>query len=289
MLQHWHSPSQGDAPARGLRAFTLIELLVIIAVIAILAALLLPALSRAKEAAHNTACKSNQRQLGIALASYVQDTSSYPFLKHQWLPAIEPYTGAKYNNRIFYSPVAGASGVFQCPGYVRLIQPPSSTVPDLPLAWPLGTYGYNYAGVSGSLPTVSPAIGLGSSSDGRPIRESMVVSPSAMIASGDAPIIPAGIGGGGPGGGVMLPAVGHTDVSYFWGRATDGDDGTYHPVFGQNLPLMKKRHTERWNVAYCDGHVETWQTKKLFNTKNDEVMKLWNLDNKPHREWVRSN
>jgi prepilin-type N-terminal cleavage/methylation domain-containing protein/prepilin-type processing-associated H-X9-DG protein len=60
------------------RGFTLIELLVVIAIIAILVALLLPAVQQAREAARRSQCKSNLKQIGIALANYHDIHRSFP-------------------------------------------------------------------------------------------------------------------------------------------------------------------------------------------------------------------
>jgi prepilin-type N-terminal cleavage/methylation domain-containing protein/prepilin-type processing-associated H-X9-DG protein len=93
--------------ARRASGFTLVELLVVIGIIAVLMSILLPALNRAKEAAKSVTCASNLKQLGAALAMYVNDNADYtprfrydsqanaPGPYYEWSKAIENYVAAK--------------------------------------------------------------------------------------------------------------------------------------------------------------------------------------------------
>jgi prepilin-type N-terminal cleavage/methylation domain-containing protein len=142
----------GEAPSSG---FTLIELLVVVAVIAILAALLLPALARAKMQAQQTGCMNNLRQVTTAGLMYLNDTQGgFPFnapgvtgyepsVAPFWVYALTNYGATDQvracpSTRIPLLNVLGAAGTADLAWITGVSPSDGITVPSV-----IGSYGLN--------------------------------------------------------------------------------------------------------------------------------------------------
>lgn len=113
------------------RAFTLIELLVVIAVIAILAALLLPALSRAKASAQRANCLNNTRQIGVGLHLYASENTDRLPASQSNVTGFDTQTN---HFAIFYRPLVDS--------YVGIVADPSPQ--DRLFACPADTFYYDF-------------------------------------------------------------------------------------------------------------------------------------------------
>jgi prepilin-type N-terminal cleavage/methylation domain-containing protein/prepilin-type processing-associated H-X9-DG protein len=248
--------------------FTLIELLVTVAIIAILASQMLPALSRAKSATYFTRCKSNLKQMSIALTLYVNDSSAYPFydngdsgpMARTWESSLLPYLGAQ-------KPSWSRQGtVFLCPSDSAF----DSGLPGL-------SYGYNARGMAtshGIMPLGQLGLGgfvlANSLSKGLSQvaqRESAVIAPSEMIALGDA----------------FSESRGKVYRSL---QEWLGFNFSAVAAIAGGLDSQKQardRHNSRANIAFCDGHVAGTPFNKLF-ADSDAAYQRWNTDHQPHAD-----
>jgi prepilin-type processing-associated H-X9-DG protein/prepilin-type N-terminal cleavage/methylation domain-containing protein len=253
LMQHGLSSARRrELPRAGSTAFTLIELLVVVAIIAILAALLLPALARAKEKAKALNCQSNLKQMGLCWHLYAVDnhdllapndwiastTGSGVVMGPSWCPddaRTSTNTGNLENGCLF--PYNRSVGIYHCPSDYSVVQDASGQSLSQ-----LRNRSYNMSqSVNGQPEFLAGIQGLSDIPSWKKLTQ--IAKPPPVQAF------------------VFIDENPDTLIDPHFGNPAK------RPTTLQNwIDMPADRHNLGANLCFADGHVERWrwQTPKIY-------------------------